>query len=125
MFDILIRNASSVDGTGAEPFAGHIAIEGEKIAAVIRRDECGDLDAFENARTVIDAKGRFATPGFVDVHGHSDLNLLACPSGDSKLRQGVTTEFVGSCGESAFPLVGPYRQSLAVNLKKLGVEPRW
>ncbi len=125
MFDILIRNATIVDGTGSDPFVGHIGITGEKIAAVLHRDERGSLTTFESAREIIDAAGLLAMPGFVDVHGHSDFNLLVCPSGDSKLRQGITTEIIGNCGESAFPLFGPYRESVLVELKWLGIEPRW
>ncbi len=98
--DVIIRNGTVVDGTGAEPIRADVAIEGDKIAAI------ESIPAEAEAKSVIDAAGCLVTPGFIDVHSHSDANVLACPTCDSKIHQGVTTEIIGNCGFSAFPLRG-------------------
>ena len=86
-FDILITNAQIVDGSGGAPRKGSIAITGGKIAAV------GDVNG--TAARTIDAKGRTVSPGFIDLHSHSDLTLITDGNGQSKIRQGVTTEVIG------------------------------
>ena len=96
MFDLLIRGALIYDGSGAEPVLGNLAVNGDRIAAV------GEL-AGAVARNVIDAAGKALSPGFIDVHSHSDTYLLIEPSAPSKISQGVTTEIVGNCGASAAP----------------------
>ena len=60
----------------------------------------------------IDASGRVVSPGFIDIHTHSDLSLISCPRAESKIRQGVTTEVVGNCGTSAAPAVGPAKSAI-------------
>ena len=104
MFDLLISGGVVVDGTGAPAFAADVGIEGERIAAV------GRLAGSEAARTLA-ADGLVVAPGFIDVHTHSDLTLLADRRGMSKVRQGVTTEVSGNCGYSPFPVV-PERRAL-------------
>jgi N-acyl-D-aspartate/D-glutamate deacylase len=86
-FDVLIINARIVDGSGGAPLDGSIAISAGKIAAV------GDLTG--TATRTIDAKGRAVSPGFIDLHSHSDLTLITDGNGQSKIRQGVTTEVIG------------------------------
>ncbi|MDN3523197.1 N-acyl-D-amino-acid deacylase family protein [Halomonas ramblicola] len=96
-YDLLIRNARVLDGTGAAPFRGDVAVCGERIVAI------GDLgDAA--ARTLIDAGGRYLAPGFIDVHTHDDTNVIRTPAMLPKLSQGVTTVVVGNCGISASPV---------------------
>lgn len=97
MYDILIINGTVVDGSGGDPFRGDVAVEDGKIAAV------GDLAGAAAVRC-IDASGLVVAPGFIDSHCHSELSLLADPNAESKLRQGVTTEILGNCGWSAFPI---------------------
>ncbi|MEK7879913.1 MAG: D-aminoacylase, partial [candidate division NC10 bacterium] len=84
-------------GSGAPAFRADVAVEGERIAA-----------ASPGLRTPagreIDATGLYVTPGFIDIHSHSDLFFLDCPSAESKVRQGVTTEVVGMCGFSPAPV---------------------
>ena len=87
-WSLLIRNGTVVDGSGAPARAADVAVEGDRIAAV------GPGLAGEAAR-VIDAKGLMVAPGFIDIHSHSDLVYDKCPSAESKVRQGVTTEVVG------------------------------
>ena len=97
MLDILIQKAQVVDGSGHPPFTADIAIEGDTIHAI------GELSAAE-ARTTIEAKELMATPGFIDMHTHSDWTLPGNRRAESKIRQGVTTEVIGMCGSSPAPV---------------------
>jgi N-acyl-D-amino-acid deacylase len=94
--DFIIRDCLILDGTGAEPVRGDVAVRGDTIAAVGR--------ITETAPVTIDAEGRALAPGFIDAHGHTDDTALVMPNLDSKILQGVTTEFCGQCGVSAAPL---------------------
>ena len=98
MLDVLIRNGWVADGTGSPPFLGDVAIEDGKIV------EVGRLGEQATATRVIDASGKVVCPGFVDPHSHSDFSLLANPTAESTIRQGVTTEIVGNCGASYAPV---------------------
>ncbi len=100
MLDLVIVNASIVNGSGAEPFAGWVGVRGDRIVAVERT---GDAPG---AARVIDAGGATLAPGFVDVHNHSDLSPLVLPGMPSTIRQGVTSVVVGNCGSSPWPLAG-------------------
>ena len=91
--DLLIVNATLVDGTGAPGRPAAVAVRDDAIVAV------GDLDP-EGAGRVIDGAGLVLAPGFVDMHSHSDRTLLVDPTAESKVRQGVTTEVIGNCGFS-------------------------
>lgn len=99
MLDLLIRDARIVDGSGAPERRGDVGITGDRIAWL------GGGDAPDASRT-IEAHGRVAAPGFVDVHNHSDLSAMVDPWMRSALRQGVTTVVVGNCGASPWPLAG-------------------
>ncbi|MDN3222105.1 N-acyl-D-amino-acid deacylase family protein [Pseudomonas nunensis] len=90
----LIRNATLIDGTGAAPFIGDLAVVDGRIHAI------GDLSGLE-ALNVIDAGGKILSPGFIDVHTHDDLALINQPAMLPKICQGVTTVIVGNCGISA------------------------
>jgi len=94
--DVLLRGGTVVDGTGSPGRGADVAIVGDRIAAV------GDLSDSEGAVT-LDASGLTVAPGFIDIHSHSDLALLINSRAESKLRQGVTTEVIGQCGESPAP----------------------
>ena len=96
-WSLLIRGGSVVDGAGGPARAADVAVEGERIAAV------GPALSGQADR-VIDAAGKMVSPGFIDMHSHSDLFYFACPSAESKIRQGVTTEVVGMCSFSQAPL---------------------
>src|SRR5229473_1850825 len=87
-YDVLIRGARIVDGTGNPWFSGEIAIKDGRIAAV------GHLSSAAATR-VIDATGLVAAPGFIDLHTHSDLTLLADGTAQSKVRDGVTLDVIG------------------------------
>jgi N-acyl-D-aspartate/D-glutamate deacylase len=98
--DLLIANARIVDGTGDPAFTGSVAVQGDRIQAVIRHP----TPQLEARR--IDAAGRVLAPGFIDVHNHSDIVPFVEPGMDSMLRQGVTSVVVGNCGSSAAPPAG-------------------
>jgi len=96
----LIRDAVVVDGTGAERYRADVLVEGDLIAAIgaVPPDDAGLADR------VIDAAGRVLCPGFVDMHAHSDLQILAAPEHYAKISQGVTTELLGQDGLSYAPV---------------------
>lgn len=121
MFDILIKNGTVYDGSGAPSRQASIAITGERIAEIIE----GPGQASPEAQTVIDASGRIVCPGFVDAHSHSDFNVLVDPYAESKLRQGITTEIVGNCGAGAFPLAGSILEEESEAAAKLGLNVDW
>jgi N-acyl-D-amino-acid deacylase len=97
MSDILLRNGTLVDGTGAEPSRGDLLIRGDRIAAI------GAFDRVRGAEE-IDCSGLIIAPGFIDAHSHSDLQVLE--GRREKILQGVTTEVVGNCGFSPYPAAG-------------------
>src|SRR6266403_800602 len=96
-WSLLLRGGSVIDGTGAGARSADVAIEGDRIVAI------GPGLRGEAART-IDATGHVVAPGFIDAHSHSDLFYFACPSSESKIRQGCTTEVVGMCSFSQAPI---------------------
>ena len=103
--DLIIRNGLVVDGTGAEPVAADIAINGDRITAV------GTVD--EGATREIDADGRYVTPGFVDIHTHLDAQLAWDPIGSSSCWHGVTSVVLGNCGVTFAPCKPEDREFLA------------
>ena len=96
-FDLILRNGTIIDGSGTEGFLGDLALAGGKVAAI------GDLSE-ASARQTIDCTGQVICPGFIDLHAHSDLTLLANPKAESKVRMGVTSECNGQCGLGIFPV---------------------
>jgi N-acyl-D-amino-acid deacylase len=87
-----------VDGTGTQPFAASVVVEDDRVVAVER----GSALAASAQDQVIDCSQCMVAPGFIDAHSHSDLQVLEGRT--EKLVQGVTTEVVGNCGFSAYPL---------------------
>lgn len=88
-YDLLIRGGKIVDGTGNPWFLGDVAVRGDRIAAI------GQLPAEAKAKRVLNAQGLVVSPGFIDMHSHSDRPLLEDGNAQSKIRQGVTTEVLG------------------------------
>jgi N-acyl-D-aspartate/D-glutamate deacylase len=119
VYDVLIRNGMVVDGTNSPWFYADLAIENGKIV------EMGKLSR-RKAKLVIDAKGMFVCPGFIDIHSHSDFSAFVYPFCESKLRQGVTTELVGNCGYSLAPLIGGALEETNSYYREMyGVEAGW
>jgi N-acyl-D-amino-acid deacylase len=104
-WSLLFKGGTVVDGSGAPAARADVAVEGDRIAAV------GPELTGEAART-IDARGLMVAPGFIDIHSHSDLVYDKCPSAESKVRQGVTTEVVGMCSFSPAPVAPGRAQSV-------------
>ncbi len=112
MHDLVIRGGKIVDGTGAEPFEGDVAVRGDKITAVGR-----DLG---QAKREIDARGRLVTPGFVDIHTHYDGQATWDPLLAPSCWHGVTTLVMGNCGVGFAP-VRPGQEQYLIGLME-GVE---
>ncbi|MBT2532007.1 D-aminoacylase [Arthrobacter sp. ISL-48] len=99
---ILISNATLVDGTGVDRRAADVLLDGPVIAAVV---DAGSVTAAgTGADRTIDATGLVLSPGFIDMHAHSDLQLLINRGHYAKLSQGVTTELLGQDGLSYAPV---------------------
>ncbi len=105
IFDHVIENGLVVDGTGVPGHRADVGIIGKRIAAI------GDLNAAQAARR-LDATGLVVAPGFIDIHNHSDLALLADGRAESMIRQGVTTQVTGNCGLTPAPVHDAIRQDL-------------
>ncbi|MGD0523689.1 MAG: amidohydrolase family protein [Polyangiaceae bacterium] len=95
-FDVVLANGLFFDGTGAPGALRHVGIRDGRVAAIRETP----LDASGAAR-VVDARGQWVMPGFLDIHTHYDAELLAAPSLSESIRHGVTTVTVGSCSISA------------------------
>jgi N-acyl-D-amino-acid deacylase len=116
-YDVLIRNGRIVDGTGAPWFRGDVAILGDRIAAV------GPLPT-ATAATIVDASGSIVAPGFIDLLGQSELNVLVDGRAASKIMQGVTTEITGE-GSSIAPVNDRLVQEAAPLARHFGVAQDW
>ena len=97
MLDVKIEGATVIDGIGTAGGRTDVGIRDEAIVAL------GDLSREPAGRT-LNASGKIVTPGFIDMHSHSDWALWANRRAESKIRQGVTTEVVGNCGFSPAPV---------------------
>ncbi|HMA61048.1 MAG TPA: D-aminoacylase [bacterium] len=118
-FDMIIRNGTLIDGLGNPPEKMDLGIKKDKIAAI---DDLSRADADQ----ILDAEGLFISPGFIDIHTHTDIELLANPKAESKIRQGVTTEVAGNCGSSPFPLRQEDHQQFRKQMRKsYGVDVNW
>lgn len=96
MLDYIIKNAMVIDGTGANRIRKDVGVQNGKIALKNLR--------YAHAKETIDAEGLILAPGFIDVHGHTDLFACIDPQCSAKLRQGITTEIAGQCGMSPAPV---------------------
>src|SRR5579864_2474861 len=100
MFDLLLRNGTVIDGTGQPGYAADVAVTGDTIA------EIGIIPQEAQAVQEIDCTGHVVTPGFIDIHTHADIALLARPTHLPKIMQGVTTEVFTNCGLGFAPVTG-------------------
>ncbi|WP_028811667.1 N-acyl-D-amino-acid deacylase family protein [Streptomyces flavidovirens] len=99
--DLVIRDARVIDGTGGASYRADVGLDGGRIAA-IRRE--GDGGPRLGARRTLHAHGLALSPGFIDMHAHSDLALLRDPDHSAKAAQGVTLEVLGQDGLSYAPV---------------------
>ena len=118
MYEVVIRNGYIYDGLGSNPYIADIAILNGIIVAI------GKIE--DEALNVIDASGYSVSPGFIDLHTHSDLSFLIEPLADSKLRQGCTFELIGNCGRSdGGPLLGEAFDLTSERLETLNFTPNF
>jgi N-acyl-D-amino-acid deacylase len=109
MYDIIIKNGKIVDGSGNPWYSGNVAIKDGKIVKISRAD-------LGEAKRVIDAKGLVVSPGFCDLHTHSDMTILYHKYAKSTIHQGVTTEGVGQCGTAAYGFEESYKKNMVMEL---------
>ena len=110
MLDVLIKNANIIDGTGKPAYKGSIGISGGKLVMA---------DGSEEATAVIDASGKYVSPGWIDAHSHGDLILGSEDAHLFKTTQGVTTELTGQCGLSMAPVM-PENLAAVQNMLSMG-----
>ena len=91
-FDIIIKEGVVVDGTGNPGFIKDVGIQGTSIKKLGTN--------LGNAKFILDASNLVISPGFIDMHSHSDMTLPFVPRQDSMIRQGITTAVTGNCGFS-------------------------
>jgi N-acyl-D-amino-acid deacylase len=117
-YDVVIANGKIVDGSGNPWFYGNVAIEKGHIARI------GKFDPTLGKR-VIDAKGMVVSPGFIDLHTHTDMPVLADGSAESKVRQGVTLDVIGE-SQTVAPLKGGVLEEYKEEAKRRsGVDVDW
>lgn len=97
MYDILIKNGTVIDGTGEKPFKKNVAVKNGKIELV-------DPQKKIKAKKIINADGKFVTPGFIDTHSHSSMLVNVEPYLAPKVFQGITTEVVAQDGMGPAPI---------------------
>ena len=107
--DYLFTGGIVIDGKGKKSVKADVAIRGDKIVGI------GKFET-KDVRNIIDIKGKMITPGFIDIHSHTDVKLLVNPFAESKITQGVTTEMYGMDGDSVAPLTEEMRHSWNENI---------
>ena len=116
-FDVIIKNGTIYDGTGAEPKHADVAIRGDRIAGV------GDFKTAK-AKTIIDANGLAVAPGFINMLSWSVASLIQDGRSQSEIRQGVTTEIMGE-GESMGPVNDRVRENMLRQQGDIKYEIKW
>jgi len=94
-YDLIIQNATIIDGTGDKGYTGDVAVRGETIAAL------GKFNG--EAPVVIDGTGLIVCPGFIDPHSHADMSIKQFPLAENLVAQGITSFLGGNCGLSPAP----------------------
>ena len=98
IYDLVIHNVRIIDGSSAPWFRGWVGVKDGVITKV------GTGRASRDALEIADGEDRCLTPGFIDIHAHSDTSLPGCPAAESRILQGVTAEIGGDCGISVAPV---------------------
>lgn len=117
-FDLLLVNGRIVDGTGNPWYRADVGLKGERI------DSIGLLGS-EDAKRRIDLDGLVLSPGFIDIHTHSDLTPFVAPEADSHVYQGVTTDVIGNCGGSQAPMSDYLKERQRPMAEEYGIEFDW
>src|SRR5438093_2817655 len=109
--ELLIADGTVVDGSAERRFEGAVGVTAATAQGTSRIAVLRDPDEIEAARSaagrVIDAHGKVVAPGFIDLHSHAGLTILAEPLHEPKVRQGVTTEVIGVDGNAYAPFERP------------------
>jgi N-acyl-D-amino-acid deacylase len=117
--DLVVAGGTVYDGSGGPPFRADLGIADGLIRTIGRVGR-------SRAAAVIEADGLAVSPGFIDVHDHTDTGLLVNPRAESAVRQGVTTLVSGQCGGSPFPLTEEKAAEMRGSLeKKYGLAAEW
>lgn len=95
----LFRNSTVIDGSGGKPFSADVIVRGDTIVSVVPGGGASPAGVDE----VIDSAGKILCPGFMDIHAHSDLELIRHPSMTYKIQQGITFDLSGNCGIGVYP----------------------
>ncbi|MEU3850455.1 D-aminoacylase [Streptomyces sp. NPDC029554] len=103
MEELVIRDAEVVDGSGADSYRADVVVDGGRITSIVKEAAAAGCQR-PRARRELDAEGLVLSPGFVDMHAHSDLALLRDPDHSAKAAQGVTLEVIGQDGLSYAPV---------------------
>lgn len=96
MYDTILKNALIADGSGNPLYKANVAMFSGSIALITSSD-------ISRAREIFDLKGALLTPGFIDIHTHTDLEILRDPTSFHRLSQGITMDINGNCGMGVFP----------------------
>src|SRR5690348_15912717 len=112
-YDLVLRNARIVDGTGAPWFRGDLATRGDTIVAIAPAIEAP-------AKRVIDVRDTVVAPGFIDLHTHARRGIFQVPTADNYIRQGVTTIMEGPDGSSPVPLK-PFLDKLEATPRSINI----
>src|SRR5438094_5555744 len=116
-FELLIRNATLIDGTRAPRFEADIGVSSGRISSIGKLKEKGEIE--------IDAAGKIAAPGFIDAHTHDDRLMLSAPEMAPKVSQGVTTVVAGNCGISLAPAPKGMRPPVTPPIDLMDDEGSW
>src|ERR671923_388491 len=118
LYDIVIHGGRVIDGTGNPWCYADVAVKNGKIASI------GKINPDSGARA-ISAKGRVVTPGYIDMHTHSDQPLIADGNAESKVRQGVTLDIIGE-SQTVAPLEGAVLEEYKLeHRRRNGIETDW
>ncbi len=118
-FDYLFMGGNIIDGTGGETIHADLAVKGNKIAGI------GKFN-LSDAKNIVDIQGKVITPGFIDIHSHTDTKLFVNAHAESKITQGVTSELYGMDGDSVAPLTEEMRKEWEDNVsEKYGYKITW
>ncbi|WP_416977107.1 N-acyl-D-amino-acid deacylase family protein [Streptomyces sp. T028] len=116
MEDLVIRDADVVDGSGADSYRADVVVDDGRIVSIVREAAAAGCQRPRAVRE-LDAEGLVLSPGFIDMHAHSDLALLRDPDHSAKAAQGVTLEVLGQDGLSYAPVddrtLGEVRRAIA------------
>ncbi len=115
---VLIRGGTVIDGTGAPRRRADVAVRDGRIISI------GEAGSGSGART-IDATGKIVSPGFIDIHSHSDESVLINSAMESTVHQGVTTVVAGNCGGASAPVMGLAAEELDRDIARYDLERSW